>query len=185
MFTCGLPISSFPVLLHRCLRCLHCLSLHPHRLVLAVSRNPGPREHTAGGRMGVPCSFQERVSSRSADRLSAGRSQRAMVGVEGCLGEGTTSGAGVFPSRTPDWAGSLPFFLQLHGLPRCVCSPGASAEKAPAGRLCPGCGPLLASAPAPHGPQALWQPSSLCAFGAGRRLRSTPLLLTRALVPLL
>lgn len=82
--------------------------------------------------------------------------------------------------RTPDWAGSLPLLLQLHGLSCCVCSPGASAEAAPAGRLCSGCGTLPASAPAPHGPQALRQPSPLCAFGASRGLRGSPVLLTHA-----
>ncbi|XP_034500518.1 CAAX prenyl protease 2 isoform X4 [Ailuropoda melanoleuca] len=81
---------------------------------------------------------------------------------------------------TPDWAGSLPLLLQLHGLSCCVCSPGASAEAAPAGRLCSGCGTLPASAPAPHGPQALRQPSPLCAFGASRGLRGSPVLLTHA-----
>ncbi|XP_034500519.1 CAAX prenyl protease 2 isoform X5 [Ailuropoda melanoleuca] len=110
--TRGLPVSSVPVLLHSCLRCLHCFPLHPH--------------------------------------------------------------------RTPDWAGSLPLLLQLHGLSCCVCSPGASAEAAPAGRLCSGCGTLPASAPAPHGPQALRQPSPLCAFGASRGLRGSPVLLTHA-----
>ncbi|XP_034500521.1 CAAX prenyl protease 2 isoform X7 [Ailuropoda melanoleuca] len=29
--TRGLPVSSVPVLLHSCLRCLHCFPLHPHR----------------------------------------------------------------------------------------------------------------------------------------------------------
>nr|XP_025735091.1 CAAX prenyl protease 2 isoform X2 [Callorhinus ursinus] len=84
------------------------------------------------------------------------------------------------PNRTPDWAGSLPLLLQLHGLSCRVRSPGASAEAAPAGRLCSGCGTLPASAPAPHGPQALRQPSPLCAFGAGRGLRGSPVLLTHA-----
>ncbi|XP_040495414.1 CAAX prenyl protease 2 isoform X1 [Ursus maritimus] len=110
--TRGLPVSSVPVLLHSCLRCLHCFPLHPH--------------------------------------------------------------------RTPDWAGPLPLLLQLHGLSCRVCSPGASAEAAPAGRLCSGCGTLPASAPAPHGPQALRQPSPLCAFGASRGLRGSPVLLTHA-----
>ncbi|XP_028356886.1 CAAX prenyl protease 2 isoform X9 [Physeter macrocephalus] len=83
---CGehLLVCSVPVLLHSCLRCLHCFPLHSH--------------------------------------------------------------------RTPDWAGSLPLLLQLHGLSCRMCGPGASAEVAPAGRLCPGCGTLPASAPAPHGP---------------------------------
>ncbi|XP_027437340.1 CAAX prenyl protease 2 isoform X1 [Zalophus californianus] len=84
------------------------------------------------------------------------------------------------PNRTPDWAGSLSLLLQLHGLSCRVRSPGASAEAAPAGRLCSGCGTLPASAPAPHGPQALRQPSPLCAFGAGRGLRGSPVLLTHA-----
>nr|XP_058925377.1 CAAX prenyl protease 2 isoform X4 [Kogia breviceps] len=79
-----LLVCSVPVLLHSCLRCLHCFPLHSH--------------------------------------------------------------------RTPDWAGSLPLLLQLHGLSCRMCGPGASAEVAPAGRLCPGCGTLPASAPAPHGP---------------------------------
>lgn len=57
----------------------------------------------------------------------------------------------LFP-RTPDWAGSLPFLLQLHGFPGCLRGLGAPAEAAPAGRLCLGCGTLPASAPAPHGP---------------------------------
>lgn len=35
--TRGLPVSSVPVLLHSCLRCLHCFPLHPHRLVLSLS----------------------------------------------------------------------------------------------------------------------------------------------------
>ncbi|XP_033612686.1 CAAX prenyl protease 2 isoform X4 [Fukomys damarensis] len=104
------PVSSVPVLLHSCLRCLHCFPLHPH--------------------------------------------------------------------RTSDWASSLPLLLQLHGLPCCVCSPGASTEAAPAGRLCPGCRTLPASAPAPHGSQALRQPSPLCAFGASRGFRGPPVLLT-------
>ncbi|XP_059959900.1 CAAX prenyl protease 2 isoform X3 [Mesoplodon densirostris] len=83
---CGehLLVCSVPVLLHSCLRCLHCFPLHSH--------------------------------------------------------------------RTPDWAGSLPLLLQLHGLSCRMRSPGASTEAAPAGRLCPGCGTLPASAPAPHGP---------------------------------
>ncbi|XP_035119327.1 CAAX prenyl protease 2 isoform X1 [Callithrix jacchus] len=111
--TRGLPVSSVPVLLHSCLRCLHCFPLHPY--------------------------------------------------------------------RTPDWAGSLPLLLQLHGFPGCLRGLGAPAEAAPAGRLCPGCGTLPPSAPAPHGPQALRQPSPLCAFGAGRGLRGSPVLLTSAL----
>ncbi|XP_072646169.1 CAAX prenyl protease 2 isoform X2 [Canis lupus baileyi] len=110
--TRGLPVSSVPVLLHSCLRCLHCFPLHPH--------------------------------------------------------------------RTPDWASSLPLLLQLHGLSCCMCGPGASAETAPAGRLCSGCGTLPASAPAPHGPQTLRQPSPLCAFGASRGLRGSLVLLTHA-----
>ncbi|XP_032735475.1 CAAX prenyl protease 2 isoform X2 [Lontra canadensis] len=105
-------VCSVPVLLHSCLRCLHCFPLHPH--------------------------------------------------------------------RTPDWAGSLPLLLQLHGLSRRVRCPGASAEAAPAGLLCSGCGTLPTSAPAPHGPQAVRQPSPLCAFGAGRGLRGSPVLLTQA-----
>ncbi|XP_036786455.2 CAAX prenyl protease 2 isoform X3 [Manis pentadactyla] len=80
--------------------------------------------------------------------------------------------------RTPDWASSLPLLLQLHGLPCCVRGLGASTKAAPAGRLCSGCGTLSASAPAPHGPQALRQSSPLCAFGAGRGLRGSPVLLT-------
>ncbi|VFV39165.1 caax prenyl protease 2 [Lynx pardinus] len=84
------------------------------------------------------------------------------------------------PHRTPDWAGSLPLLLQLHGLSCRLRSPGTSAEAAPAGRLCPGCRTLPASAPAPHGPQALRQPSPLCAFGTGRRLRGSLVLLTHA-----
>lgn len=32
--TPGLPVSSVPVLLHSCLRCLHRFPLHPYRLVL-------------------------------------------------------------------------------------------------------------------------------------------------------
>ncbi|XP_036786559.2 CAAX prenyl protease 2 isoform X1 [Manis pentadactyla] len=82
------------------------------------------------------------------------------------------------PHRTPDWASSLPLLLQLHGLPCCVRGLGASTKAAPAGRLCSGCGTLSASAPAPHGPQALRQSSPLCAFGAGRGLRGSPVLLT-------
>lgn len=82
--------------------------------------------------------------------------------------------------RTPDWASSLPLLLQLHGLSCCVRSPGASTEAAPAGWLCLGCRTLPASAPAPHGPQALRQSSPLCAFGAGRGLRGSPVLLTHA-----
>ena len=39
--TRGLPVSSVPVLLHSCLRRLHCFPLHPHRLVLSLSRVPG------------------------------------------------------------------------------------------------------------------------------------------------
>ncbi|XP_029414413.1 CAAX prenyl protease 2 isoform X4 [Nannospalax galili] len=104
------PVSSVPVLLHSCLRCLHCFPFCPH--------------------------------------------------------------------RTPDWAGSLPFLLQLHGLPCRMRSPGASTEVAAAGRLCPGCGTLPASAAAPDGPQALRQPSPLCAFGANRGLRGPVVLLT-------
>ncbi|XP_036851686.1 CAAX prenyl protease 2 isoform X4 [Manis javanica] len=80
--------------------------------------------------------------------------------------------------RTPDWASSLPLLLQLHGLPCRVRGLGASTKAAPAGRLCSGCGTLSASAPAPHGPQALRQSSPLCAFGAGRGLRGSPVLLT-------
>ncbi|XP_044115727.1 CAAX prenyl protease 2 isoform X1 [Neovison vison] len=110
--TRGLPVSSVPVLLHSCLRCLHCFPLHPH--------------------------------------------------------------------RTPDWAGSVSLLLQLHGLSCRVRCPGASAEAAPPGRLCSGCGTLPTSAPAPHGPQAVRQPSPLCAFGAGRGLRGSPVLLTPA-----
>ncbi|XP_008588209.1 PREDICTED: CAAX prenyl protease 2 isoform X2 [Galeopterus variegatus] len=89
-------------------------------------------------------------------------------------------GEHLFVCRTPDRARSLPFFLQLHGLPCRVCSPGAPSEAAFAGRLCCWCGTLPASAPAPHGPQALRQPSPLCAFGAGRGLRGPPVLLTYA-----
>nr|XP_051686838.1 uncharacterized protein LOC100338882 isoform X1 [Oryctolagus cuniculus] len=84
------------------------------------------------------------------------------------------------PYRTPDRAGSLPLFLQLHGLPRRVRSPGAPAEAAPAGRLRPGGGPLPAAAAAPHGPQALRQPAPLCAAAARRELRDTPVRLTRS-----
>ncbi|XP_032735477.1 CAAX prenyl protease 2 isoform X4 [Lontra canadensis] len=89
-------------------------------------------------------------------------------------------GEHLFVCRTPDWAGSLPLLLQLHGLSRRVRCPGASAEAAPAGLLCSGCGTLPTSAPAPHGPQAVRQPSPLCAFGAGRGLRGSPVLLTQA-----
>lgn len=42
----GLHVSSVPVLLHSCLRCLHCFPLHPDRLVLSLSRvsgGSGPR----------------------------------------------------------------------------------------------------------------------------------------------
>ncbi|XP_053515253.1 CAAX prenyl protease 2 isoform X2 [Artibeus jamaicensis] len=113
---CGehLLVRSVPVLLHSCLRCLHCFPLHPH--------------------------------------------------------------------RTPDWASSLPLLLQLHGLSCRLCSPGASTEAASAGRLCPGCRTLPASAPAPYGPQALRQSSPLCASRAGRGLRGPAVLLTNALV---
>ncbi|XP_036909226.1 CAAX prenyl protease 2 isoform X2 [Sturnira hondurensis] len=84
--------------------------------------------------------------------------------------------------RTPDWASSLPLLLQLHGLPCRLCSPGASTEAASAGRLCPGCRTLPASAPAPYGPQALRQSSPLCASRAGGGLRGSAVLLTHALV---
>ncbi|XP_036991317.2 CAAX prenyl protease 2 isoform X3 [Artibeus jamaicensis] len=84
--------------------------------------------------------------------------------------------------RTPDWASSLPLLLQLHGLSCRLCSPGASTEAASAGRLCPGCRTLPASAPAPYGPQALRQSSPLCASRAGRGLRGPAVLLTNALV---
>ncbi|XP_051001793.1 CAAX prenyl protease 2 isoform X2 [Acomys russatus] len=82
------------------------------------------------------------------------------------------------PHRTPDRAGSLPLLLQLHGLPCSVRSPGASTEVATAGRLCPWCGTLLASASTPDRPQALWQPSPLCAFGTNGGLRDPAVLLT-------
>ncbi|XP_038935325.1 CAAX prenyl protease 2 isoform X6 [Rattus norvegicus] len=86
------------------------------------------------------------------------------------------------PHRTPDRAGSLPLLLQLHGLPCCVCSPGASTEVATAGGLCPWCGTLPASASTPDRPQALWQPSSLYAFGTNGGLRDPTVLLTITLV---
>ncbi|XP_052049359.1 CAAX prenyl protease 2 isoform X5 [Apodemus sylvaticus] len=114
IFLSAASISSVPVLLYRCLRCLYGFPLHPH--------------------------------------------------------------------RTPDRAGSLPLFLQLHGLPCCVCSPGASTEVAAAGRLCPWCGTLPASASTPDRPQALWQPSSLYALGTNRSLRDPTVLLTVTLV---
>nr|KAF6281759.1 Ras converting CAAX endopeptidase 1 [Pipistrellus kuhlii] len=115
---CGehLLVCSVPVLLHSCLRCLHCLPLHP--------------------------------------------------------------------DRTPDWAGSLPLLLQLHGFPRCVRSPGAPTEAAPAGGLCPGRRTLPAATPAPYGPKALRQSAPVRAFGAGRGLRGSPVLLTHASVHL-
>ncbi|XP_012580530.1 PREDICTED: CAAX prenyl protease 2 isoform X2 [Condylura cristata] len=84
--------------------------------------------------------------------------------------------------RTPDRAGSLSLLLQLHGLPRGVRGPGASAEAAAAGRLRPGRGTLPAPAAAPHGPQALRQPPALCALGAGGRRRGPSVLLTPALL---
>lgn len=108
----GLHVSSVPVLLHSCLRCLHCFPLHP--------------------------------------------------------------------DRTPDRARPLPLLLQLHGLPRRVRGTRASTAAAPAGRLHPGCRTLPASAPAPHRPQALRQPSPVCAPGAGGGLRGAPVLLTPA-----
>ncbi|XP_078197651.1 CAAX prenyl protease 2 isoform X3 [Callithrix jacchus] len=51
--TRGLPVSSVPVLLHSCLRCLHCFPLHPYRMHLAsaqqphASTRPGRRGHCA------------------------------------------------------------------------------------------------------------------------------------------
>ncbi|XP_038935329.1 CAAX prenyl protease 2 isoform X8 [Rattus norvegicus] len=114
IFLSAASVSSVPVLLHRCLRCLYGFPLHPH--------------------------------------------------------------------RTPDRAGSLPLLLQLHGLPCCVCSPGASTEVATAGGLCPWCGTLPASASTPDRPQALWQPSSLYAFGTNGGLRDPTVLLTITLV---
>lgn len=114
LWSLAASISSVPVLLHRCLRCLYSFPLHPH--------------------------------------------------------------------RTPDRAGSLPLFLQLHGLPCSVCSPGASTEVATAGRLCPRCGTFPASASTPDRPQALWQPSSLYAFGKNRGLRDPTVLLTITLL---
>ncbi|XP_045711351.1 CAAX prenyl protease 2 isoform X2 [Phyllostomus hastatus] len=84
--------------------------------------------------------------------------------------------------RTPDRASSLPLLLQLHGLSCRLCSPGAPTEAASARRLCPGRGTLPAAAPAPHGPQALRQSSPVRAFGAGRGLRGSAVLLTHALV---
>ncbi|XP_032977628.1 CAAX prenyl protease 2 isoform X3 [Rhinolophus ferrumequinum] len=86
----------------------------------------------------------------------------------------------VSPPRTPDRAGPLPLLLQLHGLPRRVRRARASTAAAPTGRLCPGCRTLPASAPAPHRPQALRQPSTVCAPGAGGGLRGAPVLLTPA-----
>ncbi|XP_041518014.1 CAAX prenyl protease 2 isoform X3 [Microtus oregoni] len=114
IFLSAASVSSVPVLLHCCLRCLHSFPLHPH--------------------------------------------------------------------RTPDRASSLPLLLQLHGLPCCMRSPGASTEVATAGRLCSWCGTLPASASAPDGPQALRQPSPLCAFGTNRSLRDPTVLLTITLV---
>ncbi|XP_020823617.1 CAAX prenyl protease 2 isoform X3 [Phascolarctos cinereus] len=54
------------------------------------------------------------------------------------------------PHRTPDWTGPLSLLLQLHGLSRGVCSPGAPPEVPPAGGLCLGGGALPAPAAAPH-----------------------------------
>lgn len=53
--TRGLPVSSVPVLLHSCLRCLHCFPLHPHRLVLSLSWVPGGSgAHKNGWENGKP-----------------------------------------------------------------------------------------------------------------------------------
>lgn len=63
-------ISSVPVLLHRCLRCLYGFPLHPHRLVLGLSWiSRGPQMWVGeGGYCGCNCLFYH--SSR--DRLSQG-----------------------------------------------------------------------------------------------------------------
>lgn len=48
----GLHVSSVPVLLHSCLRCLHCFPLHPDRLVLSLSRVSGGSGPQEGGENG-------------------------------------------------------------------------------------------------------------------------------------
>ncbi|XP_027711832.1 CAAX prenyl protease 2 isoform X8 [Vombatus ursinus] len=82
--------------------------------------------------------------------------------------------------RTPDRTSPLSLFLQLHGLPRGVCSPGAPPEVPPAGGLCLGGGALSAPAAAPHGAQTVQQPPPLPAPGPNRRVSHFAVLLTSA-----
>ncbi|XP_027711829.1 CAAX prenyl protease 2 isoform X5 [Vombatus ursinus] len=84
------------------------------------------------------------------------------------------------PHRTPDRTSPLSLFLQLHGLPRGVCSPGAPPEVPPAGGLCLGGGALSAPAAAPHGAQTVQQPPPLPAPGPNRRVSHFAVLLTSA-----
>lgn len=125
-----------------------------------------------GGKMGIcVCSRSNKFllpqSLRQAEPgssawcgLRGGRKQRPWCEVDGwplisCFGdEGLSPGrawevAGLLHGllcllpRSPDWAGSLPLLLQLHGLSCRVCSPEHPRRGGPAGRLCPGCGLFL------------------------------------------
>ncbi|XP_051823174.1 CAAX prenyl protease 2 isoform X3 [Antechinus flavipes] len=81
---------------------------------------------------------------------------------------------------SPDRAGALSLFLQLHGLPGRVCGPGASPEVPAAAGLRPGRGALRPAAAAPHRTQTVQQPPPLPAPGPGRGLGRPPVLLTSA-----
>ncbi|XP_056657252.1 CAAX prenyl protease 2 isoform X2 [Monodelphis domestica] len=83
----------------------------------------------------------------------------------------------------PDWTRPLPFFLQLHGLPRSLCRPGAPPEVPPAAELCFGRGALHAPAAAPHRPQTVQQPPPLPAPGPNLGFSPAPVLLTSASSP--
>ncbi|XP_074128767.1 CAAX prenyl protease 2 isoform X1 [Sminthopsis crassicaudata] len=98
--------------------------------------------------------------------------------LHGCLRG--VHGLPLHPHRSPDRAGPLSLFLQLHGLPGRVRGPGAPPEVPAAAVLRPGRAALRAAAAAPHRAQTVQQPAPLPAAGPGRRLGGLPVLLTSA-----
>lgn len=78
--TRGLPVSSVPVLLHSCLRCLHCFPLHPHRLVLSLSWVPGGSGAHRSGRENGNTVFVLGATSVFYHALETGLSQGPQPG---------------------------------------------------------------------------------------------------------
>uniref|UniRef100_A0A7N4NH67 Ras converting CAAX endopeptidase 1 n=1 Tax=Sarcophilus harrisii TaxID=9305 RepID=A0A7N4NH67_SARHA len=104
--------------------------------------------------------------------------RRVPVLLHGCLRG--VHGLPLHPHGSPDRAGPLSLFLQLHGLPGRVRGPGAPPEVPAAAGLRPGRGALRPAAAAPHRAQAVQQPPPLPAPGPGWGLSRPLVLLTSA-----